>query len=120
MPKPLPLIEPVVAADACCTPLPAAPMPVEEAAELAERLKALADPARLRVLSLLMASETGEACTCDLVEPLGLSQPTVTHHLRRLERAGLVGAERRGRWTYYRAEPDALAALTRVLVGQAG
>jgi DNA-binding transcriptional ArsR family regulator len=85
------------------------------AAALAGQLKAIADPARLRVLSLLLTAETGEACTCDLVEPLGLSQPTVTHHLRKLADAGIVTGERRGKWTYYRLEPVALEALRAVL-----
>lgn len=101
--------------DACCAPLAEAPLSEADAEVLAGRLKAVADPARLRVLSLLLAAPAGEACTCDLVEPLGLSQPTVTHHLRRLAEAGLVTGDRRGRWTYYRAEPAALEALRSVL-----
>src|SRR5674536_399344 len=79
------------------------------------RLKALADPARLRLLSLLLAAAEGEACTCELTEPLGLSQPTVTHHLKKLAEAGLVAGERRGVWTYYRVDNDALAAAGRLL-----
>ena len=115
MPKPLPLIAPVPAADACCSPLAEAPLTGADAVELASRLKALADPARLQLLSILLASEDGEACTCDLTEPLGLTQPTVTHHLRRLLDAGLVSAERRGVWTFYRVVPEALTALAAVL-----
>jgi len=78
-------------------------------------MKALADPARLRALSILLASDGQEACTCDLTEPLGLGQPTVTHHLRKLLEAGLVTAERRGVWTYYRVVPEALEALASAL-----
>lgn len=100
---------------ACCAPLAAAPLSDADAEVLAGQLKALADPARLRVLSLLMAAPSGEACTCDLVEPLGLTQPTVTHHLRRLADAGLVTGDRRGRWTYYRVDRGALESLRGVL-----
>ena len=102
-------------AEACCSPLSAEPLAEQDAKTLAGRLKALADPARLRVLSLLMASPGGEACTCDLVEPLGLAQPTVTHHLRRLAEAGLVTGDKRGRWTYYSVDRAALEALRSVL-----
>ncbi len=116
MPKPLPLIEPVPTAAACCAPLTDAPLSPEQAAELAARLKALAEPTRLRLLSLILASPGLEACTCDLTEPLGLTQPTVTHHLRKLAAAGLVVAERRvGSFTYYRVVPDALAGLAGIL-----
>jgi ArsR family transcriptional regulator len=115
MPRPLPLIQPVAAADACCAPLTQAPLSVEQAQDLAVRLKALADPARLRLVSLLMASADGEACTCDLTEPLGLSQPTVSHHLKKLAEAGIVIGERRGTWTYYRVSQRALAGLVTTL-----
>ena len=120
MPRPLPLLEPVPTADACCAPLAESPLAADEAQELAGRLKALADPARLRLVSLLLASEEQEACTCDLTEPLGLSQPTVSHHLKKLAEAGLVVGERRGVWTYYRVVPDALSALAGVLVAPRG
>lgn len=99
----------------CCAPLAQAPLGQEEAEDLARRLKALADPGRLRLLSLLLAAPNGEACTCDLTGPLGLSQPTVTHHLKKLAEAGLVTGERRGVWTYYRVDNDALAAAGRTL-----
>lgn len=116
MPKPLPLIEPVPDLEACCAPLVAAPLSAEQATDLAVRLKAIADPARLRMLSLMLARPGLEACTCDLTEPLGLTQPTVTHHLRTLAKAGLVVAERRvGNFTYYRVVTDALADLAEVL-----
>ena len=85
------------------------------AEDLATTLKALADPVRLRLLSILLASPAGEACTCDLVDPLGIAQPTVTHHLGRLAAAGVVTSERRGRWTWYRVDPSALEALRDVL-----
>ncbi len=113
MPKQLPLLEaPVV----CCAPLVSAPLSVEQAEELSRRLKALADPTRLRLLSLMLANTGLEACTCDLTEPLGLTQPTVTHHLRKLTDAGLVVPDRRvGNFTYYRVVPEALTGLAAVL-----
>jgi ArsR family transcriptional regulator len=114
MPKPLPVLEAESAP--CCAPLTAAPLSVEEADELALRLKALADPTRLRLLSLMLARPAHEACTCDLTEPLGLSQPTVTHHLRKLAGAGLVVPDRRvGNFTYYRVVTEALADLAGLL-----
>jgi ArsR family transcriptional regulator, arsenate/arsenite/antimonite-responsive transcriptional repressor len=116
MPKPLAVLDPV-APPACCTPLARAPLSPEQAADLATRLKALADPGRLRLLSLLLASPGQEACTCELTGPLGLSQPTVSHHLKRLVEAGLVVGERRGVWTFYRVRPAALDALAEVLLG---
>ena len=91
-------------------------MSAQDAQQLATRLKALADPARLRLLSILLASDDQEACTCELTEPLGLSQPTVSHHLKKLAEAGLITGERRGVWTYYRVVPDALSALAQVLL----
>ena len=99
----------------CCEPLDAGRLGVEQATALARRLKVLADPTRLRLLSMLLASEHGEACTCDLVEPLGLSQPTVTHHLQRMADAGIVHGERRGRWTFYSVDKDAIEAITDAL-----
>ncbi len=116
MPKPLPLLDPVNTAATCCAPLAQAPLSAIEAKQLATRLKALADPARLRLVSILLATEGQESCTCDLTEPLGLSQPTVSHHLRKLAEAGLIAGERRGVWTYYRVVPDALSALAQVLL----
>lgn len=115
MPKPLPLLDAVPTAAACCAPLTQAPLSPAQAEELAQRLKAVAEPARLRLLSLLLASEGQEACTCDLTEPLGLSQPTVSHHLKKLAENGLVVGERRGRLTYYRVAPEALAGIAAVL-----
>ena len=109
----LPLLD---VASACCPPLAAAPLSQEEAESLAVRLKALADPTRLRLLSLLLAAPGEEACTCDLTDPLGLSQPTVSHHLKKLAESGLVTGERRGVWTFYKVEREALAAAGRILI----
>ena len=119
MPKPLPILDVTPVAESCCTPLAEAPLSTEQARDLAARFKALADPARLRLVSILLASPDGESCTCDLTGPLGLSQPTVTHHLRTLTQAGIVTADRRGVWTHYRVSPDALAVLSRMLVPSA-
>jgi ArsR family transcriptional regulator, arsenate/arsenite/antimonite-responsive transcriptional repressor len=115
MPKPLPLIDVTASAAACCAPLSASPLSVAEADQLAAQLKALADPTRLRLVSMLLASENGEACTCDVTEPLGVSQPTVSHHFRKLAEAGIVTGDRRGTWTYYRVVPEALTAIARVI-----
>jgi ArsR family transcriptional regulator len=94
----------------CCPPI-ASPLSERDASDLARLLKALADPARLRLLSLIAAQPDGEACNCELIEPLGLSQPTVSHHLRVLHESGLLTRERRGQWVYYRLVPERLAAL---------
>ncbi len=99
----------------CCDPIGDGDLEAQQADQLAHRLKALADPARLRVLSLLLRAENGEACTCDLVDSLGLSQPTVTHHLQRLAAVGLVEGERRSRRTWYRVVPGSLEAIISVL-----
>jgi ArsR family transcriptional regulator, arsenate/arsenite/antimonite-responsive transcriptional repressor len=109
----LPLVE--TATDTCCEPIGAGRIDAEQATDLARRLKVLADPTRLRLLSMLLDSERGEACTCDLVEPLGLSQPTVTHHLQRMAEVGIVRGERRGRWTYYSVDKSAVEAITAAL-----
>ena len=104
-----------VATGVCCAPLVRAPLGAEDATRLATTLKAIADPARLRLLSLVAAHEGGEACVCDLVEPLGLSQPTVSHHLKVLVDAGLLSRDKRGVWAYYALVPGALDALAGVL-----
>src|SRR3954470_21717911 len=106
---------PLLDVSECCPPLGAAPMSQQQAEDAARRLKALADPTRLRLLSLLLAAPGEQACTCDLTEPLGLSQPTVSHHLKKLAETGLVTGERRGVWTYYKVEREALAAAGRIL-----
>jgi len=77
--------------------------------------KALADPARVKLVSLIAASDAGEACICDLTEPLGLSQPTVSHHMKILVDAGLVSRDQRGRWAYYRVNDDVLTTLAGAL-----
>ncbi len=86
---------------ACCAPLLATPLTDDDAEELARGFHALADPARLRLLSLIAAQADGEVCACELVEPLGKSQPTVSHHLKVLYEAGLVDREKRGTWVWY-------------------
>jgi ArsR family transcriptional regulator len=96
---------------ACCAPLTAGILDEDDAAELAALFKVLADPARLRLLSMVAAADRGEACACDLVEPVGRSQPTVSHHLSVLVDAGLLERERRGRWAWYRVVPERLAML---------
>ena len=101
--------------EACCAPVTAGVLDEDEAVELAGILKVLADPARLRLLSLVAASATGEACACDLVESVGRSQPTVSHHLSLLVDAGLLDREKRGRWAWYRVVPERLAMLRDIL-----
>ena len=100
---------------ACCAPLQAAPLAAPEAGELARRFAALSDPVRLRLLSLLATSRDGAVCACDLVEPVGKSQPTVSHHLKILREAGLVTSEKRGTNVWYAVVPAALEALRDVL-----
>jgi len=100
---------------ACCAPLARQPLTAAEATDLARTLKAIADPARLRLLSLVAAHENGEACVCDLTEPLGLSQPTVSHHLKVLVDAGLLSRDKRGVWAYFALVPGALDSLAAVL-----
>ena len=102
---------------ASCPPLLAGPLDAAEAASLAGALKVLAEPARLRLLSLIQSQPSGEACVCHLTEPLGLTQPTVSHHLKVLLEAGLVERERRGSWAYFRVVPGPLEALRDVLGG---
>ena len=100
---------------ACCSPLAREPLSASSAVELAGILKALADPVRLRLVSLIQAHEDGEACVCDLTEPISLSQPTVSHHLKVLRDAGLVTREKRGVWAYYRIVPAALEGLSALI-----
>lgn len=99
----------------CCVPLDGTPLGVEEAERLAQLLKAVADPTRLRLLSLVASFRDGEACVCDLTEPVALSQPTVSHHLRVLVDAGLLSREQRGRWAYYRVVASAFDTLAEPL-----
>jgi ArsR family transcriptional regulator, arsenate/arsenite/antimonite-responsive transcriptional repressor len=110
------VLDPVRALAECCAPRRgSAPLPREEAERLADAISVLADAARLQLLSLLAAEPEGEACVCDLIEPLGLSQPTVSHHLKVLHDAGLVERQQRGRWAYYRLVPERLSGLRRAL-----
>ena len=109
------LKQPLLDRDDCCPAVLAAPLSEARAIELAGAFAVLADPARLRLLSLLASAEAGEACVCELVEPLDRSQPTVSHHLRILVEAGLVTGEKRGRWAWYKVVPERLAQLRGVL-----
>ena len=112
MPKTLPTID--TSGPICCSPVAAAPMSEDDALEVAVRLKALADPVRVRLLSLLLAAE--EVCTCDLAPAVGVTEATVSHHLGVLKRAGMVDdGERRGMNVFYRARRESLGALCRVI-----
>ncbi|CCH78527.1 Transcriptional regulator, ArsR family [Nostocoides japonicum T1-X7] len=112
-------IAPVEAAAAvCCSPVAGGALDVGQAQQLARMFKALGDPTRVRLVSLIAASGTGGACICDLTGPVGLSQPTVSHHMRLLVEAGLVTREQRGKWAYYAIVPDTLAALGRALTAR--
>ncbi|MGH8893950.1 MAG: ArsR/SmtB family transcription factor [Actinomycetes bacterium] len=115
MPGTLPLLNDTSEGVVCCPPLSASPLPAEPAATLARAFSALGDPVRLRLMSLLMTSDAGEICACDLVEPVGKSQPTVSHHLKVLRDAGLVTSARRGQNIWYAAVPEQVAALRTVL-----
>jgi len=109
-------VQTIAAIAECCPPLSEAPLAADDAESVAAALRVLADPSRLRLLSLIQAQPGGEACVCNLTEPLGLSQPTVSHHLKVLTQAGLLEREQRGRWAYYRVVPGQLTAL-RTLLG---
>lgn len=106
---------PVTDVAACCAPLAHEPLNEEGAVALAGALRALADPTRVRLLSIVAATEGGEACVCDLTAPLGLQQPTVSHHLKILVDAGFLEREKRGTWAYYRAVPGALDTVSRLV-----
>ncbi len=101
---------PVTAGDVatCCSPLTGGVLDTAAAERLAAVFKALSDPARVKLVSLIAASDGGEACICDLTEPLGLSQPTVSHHMKLLVESGLVSRDQRGKWAYYRVNAEAL------------
>ncbi len=99
------------APDQCCPSVLAAPLDAADAAELASGFSALSDPVRLRVLCMLATSPEGEVCVCDFVDPLGKSQPTISHHLKILGEAGLVQGDRRGKWVWYSLNRDRLAGL---------
>ena len=106
------MTEPLVA---CCAPLTGTPMSAAQAEQVAPLLKALADPVRLRLVSLIAASAGGEACVCDLNDAFDLSQPTISHHLKVLHDSGLLDRSKRGVWVYYRVRPDALRLASEVL-----
>jgi ArsR family transcriptional regulator len=101
---------------ASCTPLAREPLSPEAAEQVVGLLKAIADPARLRLLSLVLSHEGAEACVCDLLPHFDLSQPTVSHHLKVLHTAGLLDREKRGTWVFYRVRPEAMAALSQLFV----
>ena len=104
----------------CRVPLLREPLTPAQAADLARTLKALADPTRLRLVSMVAAHDGGEACVCDLTEPLGLTQPTVSHHLKILVDAEIFTRDKRGVWAYYALRPEALSALAAILTGEPG
>jgi ArsR family transcriptional regulator len=111
----LPIISPT-GQDACAQPgLIGDPIREEDAAGLARVFKALGDPVRLRLVSLIGAREGGEICVCDLTSAFALTQPTISHHLKVLREAGLIDSERRGTWVYYRLVPAALARMAELL-----
>ena len=114
MSKSLPLLSPVQTV-ACCSPLLHEPLSVDQAEQVAPLLKALADPVRLRLLSLVAAHAGGAACVCDLAGAFDLSQPTISHHLKVLHEAGLLDRDKRGVWVYYRVRPEALSGLASLL-----
>lgn len=113
--KQLPVLDQPEEVEACCAPLRSAALSAVQAPELARRFAALGDPVRLRLLSLLATTPDGCVCACDLVEPLGKSQPTVSHHLKVLREAGLVTSEKRGVNVWYAAVPAALESLRTAL-----
>ncbi|KRD00531.1 MULTISPECIES: helix-turn-helix transcriptional regulator [unclassified Streptomyces] len=115
--KALPLLAPKEVAEdvvPCCPPLTERPLTAEEAERTAAMFKALGDPVRLRLFSLVASHEGGEACVCDISD-VGVSQPTVSHHLKKLKAAGLLTSERRGTWVYYKVEPSVVAAMGQML-----
>jgi ArsR family transcriptional regulator len=109
------LVKPITTLTASCPPLLAGALDPGDAEALSKALRVIADPARLRLLSLIRSQPSGEACVCHLTEPLGLSQPTVSHHLKVLLDAGLVEREQRGSWAYFRVVPEQLASIRELL-----
>src|ERR1044072_7564607 len=100
---------------ACCAPLTRDPLTADQAVELSRLFKAMADPARLRLLALVASAAAGEACVCDLTDAFELPAPTISRHLKGLRGSGLAAGERRGTWVYYRVPPEVLARLSAVL-----
>lgn len=99
----------------CCTPLVSEPLGEAEASRIAPLFKAIADPVRLRLLSMIGCHDGGEACVCDLTGAFALTAPTISHHLKVLKQAGLIDSERRGTWVYYWVNPDVLERLSAIL-----
>ncbi|TVZ07205.1 transcriptional regulator [Trebonia kvetii] len=110
---PLPLLDADLAS--CCSLLTGGALDEEAAERVARLFRALGDRHRVRLLSLIAAAEGGEACICDLTEPVGLAQPTVSHHMKLLVDAGLVSRDQRGKWAYYRVVPETMTALGDIL-----
>jgi ArsR family transcriptional regulator, arsenate/arsenite/antimonite-responsive transcriptional repressor len=102
----------------CCAPLACEPLPEAGAQELALLFKAVADPMRLRLLSLIACHEGGESCVCDLTDAFDVTPPSISYHLKILREAGLISSDRRGTWIYYRVNPDVMARMSAVLVPQ--
>jgi ArsR family transcriptional regulator len=113
MSKQLPLVEQT---SLCCSPLMRQPLTEDQATELAKVFKALGDPVRLRLLSLIASHAGGEACVCDLTDAFELTGPTISHHLKVLREAGIIDGDRRGTWVYYRVLPTMLQTLSAVLM----
>jgi ArsR family transcriptional regulator len=109
----MPIVTP--RSEECCSPLVREPLSEAQAADLARVFKAVGEPVRLRLLSLIASHEGGEACVCDLTDAFALTGPTISHHLKVLRESGLITGERRGTWIYYRVEPAALARMSAVL-----
>ncbi len=110
-------LSPVQAA-ACCAPLQREPLTADAAVRVAPLLKALAEPVRLRLMSLVASHADGEACDCDLLSAFDLSQPTISHHLKVLHEVGLLDRSKRGVWVYYKVRPEALADVAALLGGK--
>jgi ArsR family transcriptional regulator, arsenate/arsenite/antimonite-responsive transcriptional repressor len=106
---------PLTDVKACCAPITQETISEADAESVSRTLKALADPARLRLISMVAAHDGGEACVCDLTEPLGLSQPTVSHHLKVLVEAGFLTRSKRGTWAYYTLVPGSLDSVAGIL-----
>lgn len=113
----LPTAEPGTSVEACSTPLVGEPVSEATAMSLAQVFKALGDPVRIRLVSLIGAHQGGEVCVCDLTTAFNLTQPTISHHLKVLRSAGIIDSERRGTWVYYRLVPAALDRVAAVLSG---
>jgi len=110
---------PQVLAEGCCAPLTREPLAHDDAVGLAPLFKALGDPVRLRLLSLIACHDGGEACVCELTGAFDLSAPTISHHLKVLRESGLISSERRGTWIYYRVSPDVITRVSAILGDQA-